>query len=259
MKNYLLGLAVITATAMATACSQTGTAPTANSSTINTASNSTNTKTETNSASTSQANSTTATAADIAGTYTVSGSNPDGGKPYQGTLTVTKRDSVYQFSWNAGTEYDGVGVQKGNTVAVAYADGTNGKGCGAVIYEIGKDSALDGKFGEWGFNDAGTEKGTLIDGNGFVGNFDVTGTNLDGKPYKGKLVIKKDADEIHQLSWDVGAKYIGTGIKQGNYLAAGSGPKECGFVIYEVSGSTLTGKWGVPGTTKLGTEKATKK
>jgi hypothetical protein len=45
----------------------------------------------------------------------------------------------------------------------------------------------------------------------------------------------------------------------GDYLAAGSGEKQCGFVIYEIKGNTLEGKWGVPGSEALGTEKATKK
>ena len=92
--------------------------------------------------------------ADIAGKYNVAGSNPDGGA-YKGTLEVISHGDVYQFRWNAGTQYDGVGVANGNVVAVAFANGANGKGCGVVDYEIAGDGALDGKWGYWGVNEAG--------------------------------------------------------------------------------------------------------
>src|SRR5215831_12960111 len=93
---------------------------------------------------------------DIAGTYNVTGSNPGGGQ-YKGTLEVIKRGDVYQFRWNAGTQYDGIGIQNGNIIAVAFANGADGKGCGVVDYDIGSDGSLNGKWGYWGVNEAGTE------------------------------------------------------------------------------------------------------
>jgi hypothetical protein len=89
---------------------------------------------------TNSSKSTSAPAAprDIAGKYNVVGTNPDGGT-YKGTLEVISHGDVYQFRWNAGTQYDGVGVANGNVVAVAFADGANGKGCGVVDYEIASD------------------------------------------------------------------------------------------------------------------------
>ena len=68
-----------------------------------------------------------ATPSEIAGKYDVVGSNPDGGA-YKGTLEIIMHGDVYQFRWNAGTQYDGVGVTNGNVVAVAFANGENGKG-----------------------------------------------------------------------------------------------------------------------------------
>jgi hypothetical protein len=65
--------------------------------------------------------------ADIAGKYNIVGSNPDGGS-YKGTLEIIPHGDVYQFRWDAGTQYDGVGVANGNVVAVAFANGANGKG-----------------------------------------------------------------------------------------------------------------------------------
>lgn len=73
------------------------------------------------------------------------------------------------------------------------------------------------------------------------------------------MSVTRASEEIYQFSWDVGSKYIGTGVKVGDFLAAGSGSKECGFVIYEIKNGKLEGKWGVPGTAKLGTETAVKK
>lgn len=200
------------------------------------------------------------TSGDLSGTYTVNGTGADG-KTYQGEVVVTKRDEVYQMSWKIGEEsYDGVAVQSGNTLAAAYTTGTDGKGCGTVVYKINDDNSLDGKWGEWGVNSSGTEKavpaGSVTDG---VGTMDVTGTNADGSAYKGKLTVTKGANDVYQFAWDTGTKFIGTGVRMDRYLAAGSGAKQCGFVIYEIKGDTLEGKWGVPGSTDLGTEKATKK
>lgn len=200
------------------------------------------------------------TSGDVAGSYAVSGAGADG-KTYQGEVLVTKRDQVYQMSWKLGAEsYDGVAVQSGNVLAAAYATGTNGKGCGAVIYKISADNSLDGKWGEWGVNSSGTEKATPVgELNGSVGTFNATGTNTDGSAYKGKLTITKGGNDVYQFAWETGTKFVGTGVKMGDYLAAGSGAKQCGFVIYEVKGDTLEGKWGVPGSTALGTERATRK
>lgn len=200
------------------------------------------------------------TSGDLAGTYTVNGAGADG-KTYQGKVVVTKRDAVYQMSWKLGSEnYDGVAVQSGNTLAAAYTTGSDGKGCGAVIYKINADNSLDGRWGEWGVNSSGTEKavpvGTVSNG---VGTLDVSGTNADGSAYKGKLTVTKGGNDVYQFAWDTGTKFIGTGVRMGEYLAAGSGAKQCGFVIYEVKGNTLEGKWGVPGSIALGTEMATKK
>ena len=197
---------------------------------------------------------------DLAGTYAVNGAGVDG-KTYQGEVVVTKRDAVYQMSWKVGAEnYDGVAVQSGNTLAATFTTGTDGRGCGAIIYKINADDSLDGTWGEWGVNSAGTEKavpnGEL---NGSVGAFKVSGTNEDGSPYQGKLTVTKGGNDVYQFAWDTGTKFIGTGVKRGDHLAAGWGAKQCGFIIYEVKGETLEGKWGVPGSTALGTEKATKK
>jgi len=242
---------VIIFTALILACSGgTTTQETKPKEDSTTTSNSTSTKPKTTDAETS---------AELAGTYTANGKSLEG-VAYEGTIVVTKRDSVYQFSWDvARSKYDGVGVQAGKYIAVAYSTGTDGKGCGAVIYKIDGET-LDGKWGEWGVNQAGTEKAVAKEKlSDSMGSFNVSGTNGNGTAYKGTLIIRRVSDEVYQFGWDTGTKVLGTGVRMGDYLAAGSGSKQCGFVIYEQKGNTLDGKWGVPGATKLGVETATKK
>src|SRR5687767_11029434 len=84
--------------------------------------------------------------ADLTGTYDITGTNENGGGAYKGTLVVTNRGDVYQFSWDtAGKKYDGVGVQTANSVASAFAEGNSGEGCGVVLYKMAPDGTLDGK------------------------------------------------------------------------------------------------------------------
>ena len=109
-----------------------------------------------NGTSTTQSNATTASPAaatapaDISGTYDITGTNENGAGQYKGTLIVTNRGDVHQFSWDtAGKKYDGVGVRAADAVGVAFSEGANGKGCGVVLYTIGSDGTLDGKAGYW--------------------------------------------------------------------------------------------------------------
>ena len=191
---------------------------------------------------------------DIAGKYNVAGSNPDGA-PYKGTLEIIRRGDVYQFRWNAGTQYDGVGVTNGNFVAVSFANGPNGKGCGVIDYNI-QQGSLDGKWGYWGVNEAGTEKAERISGSALEGDYDAAGKNPDGKEYKTKLRVEP-AGNLYRFVWSNDTE--GVGILQGNNVAVGIGGARCGFVAYEIrSDGTLDGIWGGYGSDKTGTEKATK-
>jgi hypothetical protein len=191
---------------------------------------------------------------DIAGKYNVVGSNPDGGV-YKGTLEIIPHGDVYQFRWNAGTQYDGVGVANGSVVAVAFANGPNGKGCGVVDYEIGSDGALDGKWGYWGTNEMGTEKAARTSGSGLPGDYDATGQNPNGKEYKVKLTVEP-AGNLYRFVWSNNSE--GVGVKQGSNVAVGIGGARCGFVAYEINAEGLEGIWGGYGSDKTGTEKATK-
>src|SRR2546421_11044101 len=203
----------------------------------------------------SMTNTSAAPAPDIAGKYNVVGANPNGDQ-YKGTLEVITRGDVYQFRWNAGTQYEGVGVQNGKIVAVAFANGSDGKGCGVVDYDIANDGSLNGKWGYWGTNEAGTESATRTSGTGLTGEYDATGKNPSGTQYKAKLTVEP-AGNLYHFVWSNNTD--GVGIKRGDNVAVGIGGSRCGFVMYEVqSDGSLDGMWGGGGSDKTGTEKATK-
>jgi hypothetical protein len=194
--------------------------------------------------------------ADITGDYTVLGTNEDG-SPYKGALEVIKHGDVYQFRWNAGRQYDGVGVPNGNVVAVAFTGGSNGKGCGVVSYQLLADGALDGVWGYWGVNEMGTEKAVRTSGSSLAGDYNVTGTNPNGSGYKAELSITPKAGG-YKFAWSNNTS--GFGIKQGDTVSVGIGGSRCAFVAYEIKpDGMLDGVWGGYGSDKTGTEKATKK
>jgi hypothetical protein len=198
-----------------------------------------------------------ATAPDIAGSYSVVGSNPNG-TPYKGALDVIKHSSnVYQFRWNAGRQYDGIGVPNGNVVAVAFTEGKDGTGCGVVSYQIKSDGSLDGVWGYWGRDESGTEKAERSGGSGIAGEYTLTGTNPNGSGYKGTMTVASRAAG-YTFAWSNGSS--GFGIRQGDTLSVGIGGSRCAFVAYEIkSAGVLEGTWGGYGSDKTGSEIATKK
>ena len=225
------------------------------SSTSNSNTNDKNDSTKNSSSSSSSSAANSAPAPDVAGHYNIVGTNPNGGG-YKGTLEVIARGDVYQFRWNAGTQYDGVGVQNGKIVAVAFANGADGKGCGVVDYDVKSDGTLDGKWGYWGTNEAGTESATRSSGTGLTGEYDATGKNPSGTQYKAHLTVEP-AGSLYHFVWSNNTD--GVGIKRGDNVAVGIGGSRCGFVMYEVqSDGTLDGMWGGGGSDKTGTERATK-
>src|ERR1051326_482079 len=155
---------------------------------------------------------TTVAPPNIAGKYNVTGGNPNGSN-YRGTLEVIAHGDVYQFRWNAGTQYDGVGVQNGKVIAVAFANGSDGKGCGVVDYDIANDGSLSGKWGYWGVNDAGTESATRSSGTGLNGEYDATGKNPNGKQYQAHLTVEPAGNLFH-FAWSNNTD--GIGIKRGD-------------------------------------------
>ena len=197
---------------------------------------------------------------DIAGAYSITGTNASGGGNYNGTLVVTNRDDVYQFSWDSnGRKYDGVGVQTDNNIAVAFTDGNDGTGCGVVLYKIAADGTLDGKAGYWGNNSSESETAKRTKGTDLEGEYQITGSNTGGGSYSGTLGVQKSGTG-YAFTWNTGSTLKGFGIRQGDKVSVGIGGGQCGFVAYTVAADgTLEGKWGSSASTSFGTETAKKK
>ena len=249
---FVFGFALLIACVIGCKMSSSGSSSTSGSSTND---KSDSPKSSSSNSSSSTASSAPAPAPDVAGHYNIVGTNPNGAT-YKGTLEVITRGDVYQFRWNAGTQYDGVGVQNGKIVAVAFANGADGKGCGVVDYDMKGDGTLDGKWGYWGTNEAGTETATRTSGSGLEGEYDGTGKNPNGNSYKVKLTVEA-AGNLYHFVWSNNSD--GIGIKRGDNVAVGIGGSRCGFVMYEVqSDGTLDGMWGGGGSDKTGTERAIK-
>jgi hypothetical protein len=192
-----------------------------------------------------------ATASDIAGTYNVTGTNQDG-SAYEGSLVITTRGSVFQFSWATGNDYEGVGIVDGNTVAV----GWGGPECGAALYRMANDGSLVGQWALYENEAAGAETARrLTDSGEPAGSYSVSGTNPDGTTYSGSLEIEA-AGDAHRLAWEAGGTSVGQGIVMENMLGSSYGGDACGVAVYNVNGNTLDGQWTTYGSEFVGTERA---
>jgi hypothetical protein len=190
-------------------------------------------------------------AADIEGSYAVTGTNPDG-TPYEGSLVVASTGDTYTFSWQTGQPYEGIGLVDGNHVAV----GWGGESCGGVIYRIGDDGSLYGRWALMGTDAAGTESASRTGGgSGLAGSYSISGTNPDGTEYAGSLDIT-DAGETVQLRWEAGGTSLGEGIVMDDVLGTSYGTNDCGVAVYRIQGNTLDGVWTVYGAGGTGTERA---
>lgn len=193
---------------------------------------------------------------DISGNYHVTGSS-EKGPHYEGGLEIISHGEIYQFKWDVGDQYEGVGVLNGSTAAVAWTSGNDGSGCGVVSYQILANGKLDGIWGMWGMGDAGWEQATRFRGSGLAGQYNVSGENPDESPYKTTLSITA-AGRSYEFKW--GNNWSGYGIRQGNTVSVGFGGSQCAWVAYEIKpGGVLEGVWGGYGSLNMGAERAVKR
>jgi len=94
-------------------------------------------------------------AAGVAGKYTGSGTNPEGGS-YECDVTVSRKGDAYGVMWyfDGALGYEGTGILKGNTFVVGYA---GPQGYGVVAYVVKRDGSLDGTWAGKGSTKVGTE------------------------------------------------------------------------------------------------------
>jgi hypothetical protein len=76
-----------------------------------------------------------ASAADVEGTYSAKGTNPDGKGEYTGSVIISKTKDTYLVVWSVGTVYIGTGIVVDDILSVAYVD-ANKKSFGIVAYKI---------------------------------------------------------------------------------------------------------------------------
>jgi len=80
----------------------------------------------------------------LAGTYSVAGTNPGNTGSYTGMATIAKDGEKYKMHWQVGTTYDGVGTLSGNTFTAEW--GTDKAHVGTVTYTLQKDGSLKGTW-----------------------------------------------------------------------------------------------------------------
>lgn len=191
----------------------------------------------------------------ISGVYNVSGAM--GTDEYSGVLTVTNQGDAYNFRWmtNQGSRI-GVGIQMEDTAAVTFARTGGGDGCGVVLYKIAPDGTLTGRTARWGEYRFGTEEAVRTKGDRFIGEYSISGTDVDGEEYKGTLAIKKNG-QGHEFEWKTPKPLIGFGIWKGSHAAVSYGGPQCSFAVYSIlSNGNLEGNWGGQRSVEFGTETA---
>lgn len=91
------------------------------------------------------------TGPEIAGAYDCVGDQGDG-KQYQGKVRITKEGDTYAVTWTFGTtQYTGLGIRDGDTLAVAIRSPTNPMYTGLVVYRIDKARKMAGRWSAVGY------------------------------------------------------------------------------------------------------------
>lgn len=93
---------------------------------------------------TEQATRTAGEGTSIAGEYAVNGNNPDG-STYEGTLTIAPQGEMWQFDWQVGNTFTGIGLQQGDRVTVGWGEDN----CAIAVYDVTAGELQ----GTWGIAD----------------------------------------------------------------------------------------------------------
>lgn len=194
----------------------------------------------------------------LAGKYEITAAaNPGGAGGYDGKVTLTRAGSAYKLAWAIPNSppYSGVGIPVGDTLAVGWGMGSQ---YGVVVYQV-NGGTLKGQWATATNPALGSED--LEGPAGLNGTYKITkAAGPDGKSYEGAVTITPKGDAF-EVTWTLPTEsYSGVGIKEGDLLVVGWGEagKGAGVVSYKVNKDTLVGRWGAPGSDKLGTETLTR-
>jgi|GEM_PF-2296004 len=203
-----------------------------------------------------------ATPINISGAHNIAGTNPDG-TTYTGTAQVTADNQVHTVDYNINGTFPGVGIMRGNVVAVGFG----GETCSVASYFVYPDGTLVGLWSLVGTNVANSEvamrsdtpvyaEGALIPD--VAGAYTVIGANPDNSTYEGTLTITPQGD-VFQFSWAYSNGAIeGVGVQIGNTLMVGYGGDTCAVNGYLVSPESMDGIWATYGNNTLGAESLTR-
>lgn len=89
---------------------------------------------------------------DIVSQYTATGKSPIG-SAYKETISVQRMGELYQFL-RTDSKFSGIGIRKGNTVAVGFGSIP----CNVVLYQVQEDGSLTGVWGLYNGSQIGTEE-----------------------------------------------------------------------------------------------------
>ncbi|MVM33082.1 hypothetical protein GO755_23780 [Spirosoma sp. HMF4905] len=188
------------------------------------------------------------------GTWRIEKAQLPDGKSYNGSLNISRVGQSFGVDWKTTAgNYSGLGLMADGKLFVGY--GLN-SGYGIVVYKTNTAAQrIEGVWTASGLDGAtGTETLTGRDG-----NYDLVGTNPDGRPYRGKLTLQKTGDTF-QAQWQVGnGVYNGVGFMSGDYLVIGYGPGQAfGTVEYVMTGNRARGRWAMGGGSQFGVENITR-
>jgi len=100
---------------------------------------------------------TSLSAADIAGTYSCQGTNPNGSS-YSGTVIILAQGDAYAMTWSIGSSgHRGVAILMGGYLSSSWGTAGNSGPGGVVVYRVEKDGRLVGKWANPGGGKLGTE------------------------------------------------------------------------------------------------------
>jgi hypothetical protein len=187
----------------------------------------------------------------IDGTYAITGTRSDD-STYSGDLKITERGPVYQFSWDIGAAFEGVGIRQGGTVSVGWGD----PACGIVSYRLLDNDTLLGFSGQYGKDAIGAELLTRAEKTGELsGDYAVTGVDVNNTGYTGTASITQNND-IYLVNWTVGDQTVqGVGARIDDVLSVATGGEKCAFIAYQIDANkTLDGVYGNAASVKLGSE-----
>jgi len=196
----------------------------------------------------------------LEGRYSARATNPGGRGDYSGDVAIRRTGSHYSLDWHIGKDrsYRGVGIEVGNFLGVGWGVGSSHA---VFVYELagGKlagrwaSSLTNGKLGSETLEGSASLNGTyrIVDG------YDPA----RDQSYDGTVSIAPNG-VIYRLQRapSSGEPMGAVGIKKGNLLVVGAGPRGgAGVMVYTLRGEALSGQWAQPTSNLLGTEYLTRR